>query len=66
MTESTFTVPGRGDVDLFVRHWPANGTVRAVVQISHGLGEHSARYGRLAGALNAAGFEVYAHDHRIG
>jgi alpha-beta hydrolase superfamily lysophospholipase len=38
--------------------------VRAVVQISHGLGEHSARYGRLATALNAAGFEVYAHDHR--
>jgi alpha-beta hydrolase superfamily lysophospholipase len=64
VTESTFTVPGRGDVDLFVRHWPANGPVRAVVQISHGLGEHSARYGRLAAALNAAGFEVYAHDHR--
>jgi len=34
------------------------------VQISHGLGEHSARYGRLATALSAAGFEVYAHDHR--
>jgi alpha-beta hydrolase superfamily lysophospholipase len=64
VAESTFTVPGRGDVDLFVRHWPANGRVRAVVQISHGLGEHSARYGRLAAELNAAGFEVYAHDHR--
>lgn len=64
MTESTFTVPGRGDVDLFVRHWPAAGAVRAVVQISHGLAEHSARYGRLAAALDAAGFEVYAHDHR--
>jgi alpha-beta hydrolase superfamily lysophospholipase len=64
MTGSTFTVPGRGDVELFVRHWPATGTVRAVVQVSHGLGEHSARYERLAAALNAAGFEVYAHDHR--
>jgi alpha-beta hydrolase superfamily lysophospholipase len=64
MTESTFTVPGRGDVELFVRHWPADGPARAVVLISHGLGEHSARYGRLAAALNAAGFEVYAHDHR--
>jgi alpha-beta hydrolase superfamily lysophospholipase len=64
MAESTFTVPGQGDVVLFVRHWPAAGVVRAVVQISHGLGEHSARYGRLADALNAVGFEVYAHDHR--
>lgn len=64
MAESTFTVPGRGDVELFVRHWPASGEVRAVVQISHGLGEHSGRYARLAAALGAAGFEVYAHDHR--
>ena len=64
VTEQTFTVPGRGGVELFVRHWPATGAVRAVVQISHGLGEHSARYGRLAAALDAAGFEVYAHDHR--
>lgn len=64
MSESTFTVPGRGGVDLFVRHWPASGPVRAAVEISHGLGEHSARYGRLAAALNAAGFAVYAHDHR--
>jgi alpha-beta hydrolase superfamily lysophospholipase len=64
VTESTFTIPGRGGVALFVRRWPADGPARAVVQISHGLGEHSARYGRLAGALNAAGFAVYAHDHR--
>ncbi|HYV59902.1 MAG TPA: alpha/beta hydrolase [Acidimicrobiia bacterium] len=64
MTEETFNVPGRGDVELFVRHWPSSGSVRAVVQISHGLGEHSGRYARLAAALGAAGFEVYAHDHR--
>jgi alpha-beta hydrolase superfamily lysophospholipase len=64
VTETTFTIPGRGGVELFVRHWPADGPARAVVQISHGLGEHSARYGRLAAALNAARFEVYAHDHR--
>ena len=64
VAESTFTVPGRGDVALFVRHWPARGAVRAVVQISHGMGEHSGRYLRLAAALGAAGFDVYAHDHR--
>lgn len=64
MTESTFTVPGRGDVALLVQQWPASGAVRAVVQISHGMGEHSGRYARLAAALGAAGFDVYAHDHR--
>lgn len=62
--ESTFTVPGRGDVALLVRCWPASRAARAVVQISHGMGEHSARYARLATALGAAGFDVYAHDHR--
>ena len=36
----------------------------ASIQIAHGLGEHSKRYGRLASALAAAGFAVYAHDHR--
>ncbi len=37
---------------------------RAVVQICHGLAEHSARYRRFADALAQAGYHVYAHDHR--
>lgn len=36
----------------------------AVVVIAHGAAEHSLRYGRFARALNAAGFEVWALDHR--
>ncbi len=40
------------------------GRVKAAVQINHGMAEHSARYARLAGELAAAGFAVYAHDHR--
>ena len=35
-----------------------------IVQIAHGLAEHSARYARLAAALNAAGYGAYANDHR--
>ena len=38
--------------------------IKGVVQIAHGLAEHAARYDRLATALNAAGFLVYAADHR--
>ncbi len=45
--------------------WPATtGEVRGVVQIAHGLAEHSARYARLAAALNAVGYHVGSTDHR--
>lgn len=40
------------------------GQPRGVVQLVHGLAEHGPRYGRLAGALNAAGFLVTATDNR--
>lgn len=37
---------------------------RATVQIVHGLGDHHRRYDHVAGALVAAGYEVWADDHR--
>jgi alpha-beta hydrolase superfamily lysophospholipase len=37
---------------------------KAVVQIAHGMAEHMARYERLGHALAAAGYAVYANDHR--
>lgn len=37
---------------------------RAVVQLAHGLGEYATRYEWLAGQLVAAGYTVYADDHR--
>jgi len=47
-----------------VRVWRPDATPKAVVQVVHGLGEHSARYARFAQALAGAGYAVYAHDHR--
>jgi alpha-beta hydrolase superfamily lysophospholipase len=45
--------------------WPTGAApVRGVVQISHGLAEHSLRYARLAEALNGAGYHVGSSDHR--
>lgn len=42
----------------------AEGEPRGVVQLLHGVGEHAGRYGALTQALSAAGFIVYADDHR--
>ena len=49
---------------LFTRRWLPEGRPRAILQIAHGLAEHSARYARLAAALNAAGYGAYAADLR--
>ena len=37
---------------------------RGIIQIHHGLAEHSARYERFANVLTARGFAACAHDHR--
>ncbi len=51
-------------VAVHVRRWRPESEPRAVVQITHGMAEHSGRYARLAGVLVEAGYEVWAHDHR--
>jgi alpha-beta hydrolase superfamily lysophospholipase len=43
--------------------WPVQ-KARAVVVIAHGAAEHALRYRRFAAALNGAGLEVRALDHR--
>ena len=61
---TTFTLTSADGTPLFVYGWlPAN-RPRAVVQIAHGMAEHAGRYDALARALNAAGYAVYANDHR--
>ncbi|RLP08890.1 alpha/beta hydrolase [Propionibacterium australiense] len=49
---------------VLVRAWLPAGEPLAVLQISHGMAEHSKRYDRFARALTAAGWGVYASDHR--
>ena len=44
--------------------WDPAGAPRAIVQITHGMGEHALRYADLAQALNARDMVVYAQDHR--
>lgn len=62
-TTGEFTSPVDGTV-LATYAWAEVADPRGVVQVAHGLAEHSARYDRLARALNAAGYVVHAADHR--
>lgn len=64
MQSSTHTVTTADGTPLFVHHWLPDGPPKAVVQLAHGMAEHSARYERFAERLTAAGYAGYAADHR--
>ena len=48
---------------IYYRQWPVSEPV-VVLLISHGLGEHSARYAHVAEFFNQQSITVYALDHR--
>lgn len=54
---------GKRDKSIHYFKW-ADGEPKAVIQIMHGMGEHAARYERLAKDVMPLGFAVYANDHR--
>src|SRR3954465_8554413 len=62
MQRSPFPSPV-DDLELATYEWDV-AAPRGVVQVAHGLAEHSARYDRFARALNDAGYTVRASDHR--
>lgn len=64
MRSSTSTLPADDGTSLFVRTWLPDGEPKAVVQLAHGMAEHSGRYERLAQDLTDAGYAVWIHDHR--
>ncbi len=65
MGHSEIWIRAEDGAELFSRRWmPDSGAPRAVVQVVHGLAEHSLRYETLASRLCGAGFEVWADDHR--
>ncbi len=64
VTMDSLTFPSDADgLEVHAYHWPAP-SPRATVQVVHGLSEHAPRYDRLARELVAAGYDVWAHDHR--
>ncbi|MDH3337647.1 MAG: alpha/beta hydrolase [Gammaproteobacteria bacterium] len=50
--------------DIHVQLWRPESDVTGVIQVVHGLAEHSSRYGRFAAAAAARGYAVCIHDHR--
>ncbi len=49
---------------VYWQGWLPQSPARAVIVVVHGIHEHSARYTHVGEALAAAGFAVYAADHR--
>ena len=64
MQHQTFILSSKDSTGIFVNHWFGDKAPKAVVMISHGMAEHSARYARLADTLVASGYAVFALDHR--
>jgi alpha-beta hydrolase superfamily lysophospholipase len=63
-TFSEFTFDGRDGAPIAGYRWEPGGAPRAVVQISHGVGDHLGRYDHLARTLTAAGYLAQGHDSR--
>lgn len=63
-TENTFFIDASDGHAIEAFSWTGQGEPRAVVQIVHGMAEHSRRYRHVAQALVAAGYAVCAAEHR--
>lgn len=57
-------LPGVGGVELFWQGWLPAGDPSGVLLLSHGIGEHSGRYGSVVDTLVPDGWAVYGLDHR--
>ncbi|OBJ57356.1 alpha/beta hydrolase [Mycobacterium sp. 1423905.2] len=55
---------GLGGVDIVYDVWTPAAQPRAVLVLSHGLGEHARRYDHVAQRFGEAGLVTYALDHR--
>lgn len=63
-TRSESTFDGVDGVPIVYDMWIPDAEPKAVVVLSHGLGEHARRYDHVAQRFGEAGLVVYALDHR--
>ncbi|CQD03998.1 lysophospholipase [Mycobacterium lentiflavum] len=64
MTRTERNFDGLGGVRIVYDVWTPNSPPRAVVVLSHGLGEYARRYDHVAQRFEAAGLVTYALDQR--
>jgi alpha-beta hydrolase superfamily lysophospholipase len=64
MRREDFSFDSEDGLEIAYYRWRAPGRAAGIVQIAHGMGEHTFRYAHVAEVLNQAGFHVYANDHR--
>lgn len=58
------TIRAKDGKELYVYCWNNVIKPKAMIQIFHGMAEHSERYANFAEYLNSNGFIVYSSDHR--
>ncbi len=64
MGHSTDSFQTADGLKIHTESWLPEGEARAVVVLSHGIGEHIGRYEHVAERLVQAGYAVYGPDHR--
>jgi acylglycerol lipase len=58
------TFQGARGTQIYYQTWGPSGKPKAIVAITHGIGEHSARYSHVAEHLTRYGFTAWACDFR--
>ena len=64
MQSGTFNFETKDGLTLLGRVWQTKGDPKGVVNLVHGLGEHSGRYAHVAEALTKAGYNFIGFDLR--
>lgn len=64
VSSKDFHFTSSDDLPIACFRWDARGPSRGILQIAHGLGEHTGRYAELITVLQEAGLVVYGDDHR--
>lgn len=64
MTTNTFYQTMQDGTEINVMRWIPDGEIKGVVQLSHGMSEHSLRYDKMGSIFAENGWVLSAHDHR--
>lgn len=64
MPSSRFSYPSGDGTPITAYRWDPAGPPMAVMQLTHGMGEHALRYDDFARAMTGRGLVVYAQDQR--